>query len=45
MPSKPVIGALGFTAAMLIATSIPMQLPWLPLMVPVTVLTIYAIAT
>jgi hypothetical protein len=29
----------------LIATSIPMQLPWPPLMVPVTVLTIYAIAT
>jgi len=40
-----VVGALAFTLAGLIATLIPLQLPWSPLLAPVTVLAIYAIAT
>jgi hypothetical protein len=40
-----VIGAVGFTSAGLIATSFPLQLPWLPLAAPVGVLAIYVLAT
>jgi hypothetical protein len=40
-----VIGAVGFTSAGLIATSFPLQLPWLPLAAPLGVLAIYVVAT
>ena len=40
-----VIGAVGLTSAGLVATSIPLQLPWLPLLAPVAVLAIYVIVT
>jgi hypothetical protein len=40
-----VIGAVGFTSAGLIATSFPLQLPWLPLAAPLGVLAIYVLAT
>jgi hypothetical protein len=40
-----VIGAVGFTFAGLIATSFPLQLPWLPLAAPLGVLAIYVVAT
>jgi hypothetical protein len=40
-----IVGALAFTFAGLVATLIPLQLPWLPLLAPVTVLAIYVIAT
>jgi hypothetical protein len=39
-----VIGAVGFTSAGLVATSFPLQLPWLPLAAPVAVLAIYVLA-
>jgi hypothetical protein len=38
------IGAVGFTFAGLVATSMPLQLPWLPLLAPLAVFAIYAIA-
>jgi hypothetical protein len=40
-----VIGAVGFTFAGLIATAFPLKLPWLPLLAPLAVLGIYALAT
>jgi hypothetical protein len=40
-----VIGAVGFTSAGLVATSFPLQLPWLPLAAPLAVLAIYVLAT
>jgi hypothetical protein len=40
-----VIGAVGFSSAGLVATSFPLQLPWLPLAAPVAVLAIYVLAT
>jgi hypothetical protein len=39
------IGAVGFTSAGLVATSFPLQLPWLPLAAPLGVLAIYVLAT
>jgi hypothetical protein len=40
-----IIGAAGFTFAGLVATSFPLQLPWLPLVAPLAVLAIYVLAT
>ena len=40
-----IVGALAFTFAALVATVIPLQLPWLPLLAPVTILAIYVIVT
>jgi hypothetical protein len=40
-----VVGAAGFTFAGLVATSFPLQLPWLPLAAPLAVLAIYVLAT
>ena len=40
-----VVGAAGFTLAGIVATSFPLQLPWLPLAAPVGVLAIYVLAT
>ncbi|OBK44562.1 hypothetical protein [Mycobacterium sp. 1081908.1] len=39
------LAAVGFTFAGLVATSFPLQLPWLPLAAPVGVLAIYVLAT
>jgi hypothetical protein len=39
------VAAVGFTFAGLIATSFPLQLPWLPLAAPLGVLAIYVVAT
>lgn len=38
------IAAVGFTFAGLVATSFPLQLPWLPLAAPLGVLAIYVVA-
>jgi hypothetical protein len=40
-----IVAAVGFTFAGLVATSFPLQLPWLPLVAPVAVLAIYVLAT
>ncbi|MCQ4363801.1 MAG: hypothetical protein CK429_27155 [Mycobacterium sp.] len=40
-----IIAAVGFTFAGLVATSFPLQLPWLPLVAPLAVLAIYILAT
>jgi hypothetical protein len=40
-----VIGAVGFTAAGLAAVSLPLQLPWVPLAAPLTVLALVALST
>jgi hypothetical protein len=40
-----IAAALGFTFAGLVATSFPVQVPWLPLVAPVAVLAIYVVAT
>jgi hypothetical protein len=40
-----IVGAVGFTFAGLVATSFPLQLPWLPLVAPLAVLAIYVLAT
>jgi len=40
-----VIGAVGFTAAGLAAVSLPMQLPWVPLVAPLAVVALVALAT
>jgi hypothetical protein len=39
------LAAVGFSCAGLVATSFPLQLPWLPLAAPVGVLAIYVLAT
>jgi hypothetical protein len=39
------IAAVGFTFAGLVATSFPLQVPWLPLVAPLAVLAIYVLAT
>ncbi len=39
------LGAVGFSFAGLVATSFPLQLPWLPLAAPLAVLTIYVLVT
>ena len=40
-----VFGAAGFGFAGLVATSFPLQLPWLPLAAPLAVVAIYVLAT
>lgn len=40
-----IAGAVGFTFIGLVATSFPLQLPWLPLIAPLAVLAIYVLAT
>ena len=40
-----VVGAVGFTFVGLVATSFPLQVPWLPLLAPLAVLAIYAVVT
>jgi hypothetical protein len=40
-----VLGAVGFATAGLAAVSIPLQLPWVPLVAPVAVLAVYALVT
>jgi hypothetical protein len=40
-----VVAAGGFTFAGIVATSFPLQLPWLPLAAPLGVLAIYILAT
>ncbi|AKN17807.1 integral membrane protein [Mycobacterium haemophilum DSM 44634] len=46
MASWPtIIAAVGFTFVGLVATSFPLQLPWLPLAAPLAVLAIYVLAT
>jgi hypothetical protein len=43
--SPTVVGAVGFTAAGLAATSLPIQLPWVPLLAPLVVLVLYVLVT
>ena len=43
--SPTVLGAVGFTAAGLAAASLPIELPWVPLLAPVAVLLIYVVVT
>jgi hypothetical protein len=40
-----VVGAVGFAFAGLVATAFPLQLPWLPLLAPLAVFTVYLLAT
>ncbi|SPM32411.1 uncharacterized protein MRAB57_209 [Mycobacterium rhizamassiliense] len=40
-----IAAAVGFTFVGLVATSFPVQVPWLPLVAPLAVLTIYVVAT
>jgi hypothetical protein len=40
-----VVGAVGFTVAGLAAASLPIQLPWVPLVAPVAVLVLYVVVT
>lgn len=40
-----IVAAVGFTCVGLVATSFPLQLPWLPLAAPLAVLPIYVLAT
>jgi len=40
-----IVAAVGFTFAGLVATSFPLQVPWLPLLAPLAVLAIYVLAT
>jgi hypothetical protein len=40
-----VVAAGGFTFAGLVATSFPLQLPWLPLVAPLGALAVYVLAT
>jgi hypothetical protein len=40
-----IIGAVGFTAAGLAAVSLPLELPWVPLVAPLAVLALVALAT
>jgi hypothetical protein len=43
--SPTVIGAVGFTAAGLAAATLPIQLPWVPLLAPLAVLVLYVLVT
>jgi len=40
-----VVGAVGFTVAGLAAASLPIQLPWVPLLAPLAVLVLYVLVT
>lgn len=44
--TKPtMIAAIGFTLAAIVAASLPLQLPWVPLLSPVTVVALYVLTT
>jgi hypothetical protein len=43
--SPTVLGAVGFTATGLAATSLPIHLPWVPLIAPLAVLVLYVLVT
>ena len=43
--SPTVLGAVGFTAVGLAAASLPIQLPWVPLLAPLAVLVLYVLVT
>jgi hypothetical protein len=43
--SPTVVVAVGFTAAGLAAASIPIELPWVPLLAPLAVLALYVLVT
>jgi hypothetical protein len=43
--SPTILGAVGFTAAGLAATSLPIELPWVPLVAPLAVLGLYVLLT
>lgn len=43
--SPTVLGAVGFTAAGLAAASLPLSLPWVPLLAPLAVLGLYVLMT
>jgi hypothetical protein len=40
-----VIGAVGFTALVLAAVSLPLELPWVPLLAPLAVLVLFVLMT
>jgi hypothetical protein len=40
-----VLGALGFTVAGLVATALPFEVPWLPVLAPLAVFAIYVLTT
>jgi hypothetical protein len=40
-----VVGAVGFSAAALVAVSVPIELPWLPLAAPLVVLTLVVLVS
>jgi hypothetical protein len=40
-----VLGAVGFTAAGLAAASLPIEMPWVPLLAPMAVLVVYVLVT
>ena len=40
-----IVAAVGFTLVGLVATSFPVQVPWVPLVAPLVVLAIYVLAT
>jgi hypothetical protein len=40
-----VLGAVGFTGAGLAAASLPIELPWVPLLAPLAVLVVYVLVT
>ena len=43
--SPTVVGAVGFAAAGLAAASLPLELPWVPLLAPLAVLALYVLVT
>ena len=43
--SPTMLGAVGFTAVGLAAASLPIQLPWVPLLAPLAVLALYVLVT
>jgi len=43
--SPTMLGAVGFTAVGLAAASLPIQLPWVPLLAPLAVLVLYVLVT
>lgn len=45
LATPTVVGATAFTAAGLAATSLPVQLPWAPLVAPIVVLVLYVLIT
>jgi hypothetical protein len=45
MTAPTVIGAVGFTAVGLAAVTLPLELPWVPLLAPLAVLALVALVT